>query len=93
MPPRPIIVRGDVGRKCASGVTPRWLRHPCPRHHHEQGGQDEGTGDDQSYEHDCLNTFRSLNPSRQSITTTGDQYLVPQNKNGPVILGLRSPRS
>jgi hypothetical protein len=55
--------RGDVGRKGAYGVAPRWLRHPCPRYHHEQGSQDEGTEEDQSYAHDCMNTFRSLNPS------------------------------
>jgi hypothetical protein len=52
-----------------------------------------GDGEDQSYEYDRLNTFWSLNPSRQPITTTENQCLVPLNKDGPVIIGLRSPSS
>jgi hypothetical protein len=39
--------RGD-GRKAPTGVAMRWRqRHPCPRHHDEHSGQDQGTGQEQ----------------------------------------------
>jgi hypothetical protein len=55
--PRPMIVHAvtSAARAPAASLT-RWLRHPCPRHHREQSGQDEGTREDQCHEHDRLNT-------------------------------------
>jgi hypothetical protein len=39
--------RGD-GRKGAYRCRMRWRqRHPCPRHHDDHSGQDEGTGQEQ----------------------------------------------
>lgn len=32
--------------RAPSASLPGWLRHPCPRNHDEQGGQDEGTEED-----------------------------------------------
>jgi hypothetical protein len=47
--PRPAIVHvvTSAARAPTASLT-RWLRHPCPRHHHEQGGQDEGAGEEQA---------------------------------------------
>jgi hypothetical protein len=37
--------RRGAGRKGAYGVAMRWRkRHPCPRHHDEHSGQDQGNG-------------------------------------------------
>jgi hypothetical protein len=55
--------RRDVGRKGAYGVAARWLRHPCPRHHDEQAGQDEGTREDQSHRRGDCRARRAMCPA------------------------------
>jgi hypothetical protein len=47
--PRPLSIHVVVpATRAPIGVAMRWRqRHPCPRHHDEHGGQDEGTGQEQ----------------------------------------------
>jgi hypothetical protein len=47
--PRPLSIHVVVtAARAPIGVAMRWRqRHPCPRHHDERSGQDQGTGQEQ----------------------------------------------